>query len=105
MPVLAGAHRRAHQDAARCDPVAVAAPLRRSHHPRAVSAENQIAHLVHGLGLHQRGDLRAGGWSASLADMPDLEVIDSELRLVAATQGMPGGRQAHADDQLCERIA
>jgi hypothetical protein len=53
--VLAGADRRADQDAARCDRVAVVAPLRRSHHPRAVGRENQVAH-VHALGLLGRSD-------------------------------------------------
>jgi hypothetical protein len=48
MPVLAGAHRRADQNAPRHDRVAVAASLRRSHHHAAVSAQHQVADLMHG---------------------------------------------------------
>jgi hypothetical protein len=71
--------------------VAVAAPLRRSDHPRAIGAENQIAH-VHALGLRRWSD--APAWRASLQGLPRRDqpsCFRSSLRAAEGLVLVPGG--------------
>ena len=72
MPILASAWQRA-DDAAACEPVTVAAPLRWPHHPRAVDAQDEVADLVHDSGV----PVRVGARLLAVSRHTPADVIDA----------------------------